>query len=138
MDKAESCVGEAGVVVERKNGLSKRMQEKPCCSSLVFYFQDEAKKKEVEAKKVIQNDVEDLERTLQREGVRAFLKMLYRKWPPKNGQVLGDLGDRSLERTLKSALVAYHHDKQDQLMYGVAWTTLCTQICSMINNARTT
>lgn len=45
-------------------------------------------------------------------GTRQFLKLLYRKHPPKDGQQLGDLGDRSIDRTLKSALVAYHHDKQ--------------------------
>ncbi len=118
---------------------------------------EEAKRKEEKAKAVIAADVEDLERTLEREGLeklinyfyyfffsnkriqkgaRQFLRTLYRKWPPKDGQTLGDLSDRNLDGTLKKALVAYHHDKQDALLYGVVWISMCTQICSMINNAR--
>jgi hypothetical protein len=80
--------------------------------------------------------VAELERVLKSEGARQFLKMLYRRHPSKDGQKLGDLGDRSLDRTLKLALVAYHSDRQDVQLHGIVWQTLCTQVCALLNSAR--
>ncbi len=97
---------------------------------------DEARRKEAVARELIAPDVAELERLLKTEGSRQFLKVLYRRHPPKDGQKLGDLGDRSLNRTLKLALVAYHSDRQDVQLHGIVWQVLCTQVCALLNSAR--
>ena len=96
---------------------------------------DELKRKEEQAKELVADDVAELERTLAREGCRAFLKLLYRKHPPKDGKTkLNDLSN--LDRALKLALVAYHQDKQDFQLHGLTWQAFCTQVCAILNNER--
>jgi hypothetical protein len=97
---------------------------------------DEAKRKEVVAREHVAPDVAELERVLKTEGTRQFLKLLYRRHPPMDGQKLGDLSNNGLNRTLKLALVAYHSDRQDVQLHGIVWQTLCTQVCALLNSAR--
>lgn len=97
---------------------------------------DEGRRKEAVARQIVAADVKELEHLLRSEGPKQFIKVLYRKFPPKDGQKLGDLSDRNMDRTLKMALMAYHSDRQDAQLHGMVWQTMCTQVSALINSAR--
>jgi hypothetical protein len=93
-------------------------------------------RKESVAKEHVEEAVRELEKILLRSGSKEFLKFVYRTYPPKNGKALGSLDSKTLDRTLRNALVDYHVDKQDFEIHGLTWKALCLSISQLINGIR--
>ena len=95
-----------------------------------------SQQKEAIAKREIESSIREMERLLAQSGSKEFLKFVYRAYPPKNGKSIGSLDSKSLDKTLRNALVDYHVDKQDFEIHGLVWKVRCHTISQIINGIR--
>lgn len=95
---------------------------------------EETSKAQAAARQMVDGVYKDLVHLCNTQGAAVFLKHIYSTYPPKDDSVLLDTAPITAQ--LKRALLVYHEDKQDAIMYGQYWLALCHVICSVINDLR--
>jgi len=85
--------------------------------------------------KELEAELRDLREANIGNEAQGFLRHLYRTYPPKNPEHKldeKDLPDK-LKKTLLTALLHYHPDKQDKEQHGKKWVVLCEEITKLLN-----
>ncbi|CAF3180635.1 unnamed protein product [Rotaria socialis] len=78
------------------------------------------------------SDLKELNKAAEK-GAQELLKYIYEKHPPrKEGATMGSIESDQLIKTVKTALLHYHPDRQS-VFNDKKWTFLCTEITKILN-----
>jgi len=87
--------------------------------------------------KELETELKDLKEADVGSGAKGLLRHIYKTYPPKNPE--HKLNDKDLDegakmkKTLLTAILHYHPDKQDKEKHGRKWAVLCEEITKLLN-----
>ena len=96
---------------------------------------EECCRNEAMARAVLEPQLKLMEAIIKKEGVSAFLRHVYKEFPPKIMGAQLDL-TASESRAVKLALAHYHPDKNDFDLHGLVWKHTCLEVTMLLNASR--
>ena len=87
--------------------------------------------------KELETELRDLKEANVGSGAKGLLRHIYKTYPPKNPEHKLDDKDldegANMKKTLLTAILHYHPDKQDKEKHGRKWAVLCEEITKLLN-----